>query len=444
MEQESVAPVHQTFGVGTHAPGTYINPEGVKHEIPNNVDMYLSTDTESSESTPPSKQRKVMDSVPAPAAASAQKWSDFANRYLKKARKKNAVEVQEEWFQDPEVIAEMQRLWEQFTSVYNKTRGRGYKFFAAKPFAMKHYIGWGKCVKASNHETIKVWESQCEAHAVLEHVVPYKIVRAQMMLTPGENEADRKSKGKDTIQYLNHILNWLSRECDYYECPGVIMYATLLFERLQQKFGGEDAEMQDWFYKVDGKVVDKKNGRVVLDSEGDPEQKLHSLSDTARQMAQQYGVLSIMFGMCAYLAFVHLQDESMGVLNEDYAQLIFARKRCKDDFIVLQAATLDKFDWKTHISVEEYVAGVQAFEDVEDHAAHVRASEKFAQEDKDKILRMFADEEKAHTEEIVREAPREFYCTLSELWMRALEDQRMKEALVEALKEQRRKQAAIC
>jgi hypothetical protein len=170
---------------------------------------------------------------------------------------------------------------------------------------------------------------------------------------PAERQTDFKFKAEETIKYVNHIFNWLSEQCEYFDCPGVIMYATLLFQRLQENFEGQDAEMQEWFYKVDGMVVYKQDGVVVYDSEGEPEQKLHPLSDTARRMAQQYGVLSIMFGMCAYLAFVHLQDESMGIWNEDYAELIFARKRCKDDFVVLQAATLKKFDWKTHISVEE-------------------------------------------------------------------------------------------
>ena len=37
MNPEFVATVHKTIGVGNHTPGTYINPEGVKPEIQNNV-----------------------------------------------------------------------------------------------------------------------------------------------------------------------------------------------------------------------------------------------------------------------------------------------------------------------------------------------------------------------------------------------------------------------
>jgi hypothetical protein len=371
MEQATVAPVHQTFGVGTHAPGTYINPEGEKHEIPNNIDMYLSTDTESSESTPPSKQRKMQTAEEAAARAAEEAAARAAEEKAEQQRQFDLlmVSVLDAFVPEKVFMGQARRL-------------------RASKIAMTVYEGWKTRMSASDEIRTSDLDKNCDIQSTLDKAIISCICRDQKQAWP--------YAAKSQQLYMEHTVKELNNFS-----PGnvmsssVKMYAYVLFKRLLATFSGEHSKMESWFLAVPA---------------GQFRENLHSFSEEAQDIAMHNGVMCTMYVMCLHFAFIMFEVEYLA--NDMYAAIVFwyagtttsfakRKSQFKYDFALLQAATFKQLGYNVHVNFQDYMLGVQDLplclqtqEMMEQNKPAL-----FEKEDKDDILQMLAELEKAHAEE---------------------------------------------
>jgi hypothetical protein len=235
-----------------------------------------------------------------------------------------------------------------------------------------------------------VWETDCDIQKPLQTPVFKMVWAAQMKLAcHGICEEEVEENAYDYMQQnlaeLMSILNMLNMTCT----SSVVTYAFLLFKRLRATFPKGDKQMHEWFFNLPAIQI----GKI-----------LHMLSDLAHRIADTYGVLSIMFAMCLHFAMVQLEDDApfrtyfftnmVFWYDEscvvEFGELNKTRRERKRDFILLQRATLIQLNWATHISVKEYTEGVQALEGID-------------QEEKEKILKMFDNQDQTHAELMLEE-----------------------------------------
>jgi hypothetical protein len=224
-----------------------------------------------------------------------------------------------------------------------------------------------------------VWETDCDIQKPLQTPVFKMVWAAQMKLA-----CDVSCKNY-MQQNLAELMSKLKMQCT----PSVVMYAFLLFQRLRATFPEGDKQMHEWFFNLP--AIQMK--RI-----------LHMLSDLANSIARTYGVLSVMFAMCLHFAMVQLEDDAPFTRHfftnmvfwydescvVEFGKLKKTQSERKHDFILLQRATLIQLNWATHISVKEYTEGVQALEGID-------------QEEKEKILKMFDNQDQTHAELMLEE-----------------------------------------
>lgn len=165
-------------------------------------------------------------------------------------------------------------------------------------------------------------------------------------------------------KYLNNMFEILNKQCDGCDGSSVAVYTTVLFDRLAVTFDTLQ-DMQGWF-------------------------DTHKISSAALQAAEAYGVRCILFAMCGYLAAKNLDDETLDeLLLEMFKSIVFYQPRSTvvdqlhSDILILELAVLDRLKWKTHVSVDSY-------------AERVKDMPGMPEKEKEKILEMFAENDKLH------------------------------------------------
>jgi hypothetical protein len=265
--------------------------------------------------------------------------------------------------QAEERAAEQKKLWQEFTSAFDKalidekaltdvkSEQLWQKLCGPDTYPQKLYNKWSTFVLASFQTERKEAQIQCKLQQPLDNAVLRVIVYAQ-------RDLNNSICCQTSVKYLNRVCNQLHSLCDDgIMSAAVVMYANVLLQRLQATFPGGYAQMQDWFFAG-------------------------GISEISKNVANKYGVLCIMFAMCAQLAFCQLQDEY--VKNSKFATIVFwsedplTTKTLHRDFVLLQSATLKQLEWKVYVSVADYAHGVMELKGL-------------TRKKKDEILNMFAD-----------------------------------------------------
>jgi hypothetical protein len=251
---------------------------------------------------------------------------------------------------------------------------------------------WKTWQLVSERKISQQMHEQCNIQEKIEKVILAHVWREQQKV----NKTDLGENGKkNQAHYLEHICEDLERFSLKHLSPSVVGYAYVLFQRLLATFEGEYTEMESWFLEVPSDQFGTN---------------LHSFSEKAKAIAMGNGILCTMFAMCLHFAFTMLEDKIL--VNRTYAAIVFwhadaetsfreRTKLFKEDFALLQAATLKRLQYNVHVNFQAYVAGIQDLPLWEQTLKQKKKNEpaRFDKNAKDAILQMLRDNDKEHVTE---------------------------------------------
>jgi hypothetical protein len=240
-----------------------------------------------------------------------------------------------------------------------------------------------------------LWLKQCGMQILLEPVIL-------------EQYCSNVFTTEKSQEYLKNIFETLDKKDVNCNSSSIAVCADVLFRRLAATFGPSPyKDMEEWFHAIPARSFDAKKAKPINEAELQEQMKLEyknrliepifpqvwrKISDEAKRVSKDYGVPSLMFALCVYLAALGLDDETCdGTLWDMFKPIVFFNHKTRStlhyDFLILKLAVLDRLEWKIHVAVGSY------------YAASVEAMPGLPEEDKDEIAKMFADNDKLHLAE---------------------------------------------